>query len=111
MNGVWRDPYGSQQFFKEPVPPVGQMISNCDMYHYMKREVAKVFKTGRSQAVRIPKRFRFATDEVLIERDGDRIVLTPRPRSWKEYFATAPRLPVDFPKRIHDRAPEKVEPL
>ena len=77
----------------------------------MKREIAKVFKTGRSQAVRIPKLFRFATDEVLIERDGEKVILTPRPRSWKEYFATAPRLPADFPRLIRDRRPEKVEPL
>jgi antitoxin VapB len=76
----------------------------------MKREIAKVFKTGRSQAVRIPKRFRFATDEVFIESDGDRVILTPRPRSWKEYFATVPRLP-DFPKPLRDLPPEKVEPL
>jgi len=77
----------------------------------MKRGIAKVFKTGRSQAVRIPKRFRFATDEVVIERDGEKVILTPRPRSWKEYFATAPKLPADFPRRIRDRRPEKVEPL
>lgn len=77
----------------------------------MKGEIAKVFKTGRSQAVRIPKRFRFVTDEVLIEREGEKVILTPRPRSWKEYFATAPKLPADFPRRIRDRRPEKVEPL
>ena len=77
----------------------------------MKRETAKVFKTGRSQAVRIPKRFRFSTDEVFIEPDGNRVILTPRPRSWKEYFATAPRLPADFPNRLRDRRPEKFEPL
>jgi len=77
----------------------------------MKRGIAKVFKTGRSQAVRIPKQFRFATEEVLIEQRGDSVILTPRPRSWKEYFATAPRLPADFPKRLRDRRPEKVEPL
>ena len=87
------------------------LICTCGIYHSMKRATAKVFKTGRSQAVRIPKQFRLATDEVLIERDGDRIILTPRPRSWKEYFATAPRLPADFPKRLRDKPPEKVEPL
>jgi len=76
-----------------------------------KRETAKVVSTGRSQAVRIPKRFRVSTDEVFIERDGDSIILTPRPRSWKEYFASAPRLPADFPKRLRGRRPEKVEPL
>ncbi|WP_414645323.1 antitoxin [Candidatus Binatus sp.] len=45
-----------------------------------KRETAKVFKIGRSQAVRIPKQFRFSADEVLIEPDGDSVILTPRPR-------------------------------
>jgi len=64
---------------------------------------------GGSQVVRIPKRYWFATNEVLIERDEDRLILTPRLRSWKEYFASAPRLPADFPQR--DRPPEKVGPL
>ncbi|HYL60933.1 MAG TPA: type II toxin-antitoxin system VapB family antitoxin [Candidatus Acidoferrales bacterium] len=77
----------------------------------MKRSVAKVFRTGRSQAVRIPKEFRFACDEVLIERDGERVILTARPRTWHEYFKRAPQLPADYPKRIRDQAPEKVEPL
>jgi antitoxin VapB len=76
----------------------------------MKRATAKVFKTGRSQAVRIPKQFRFSTDEVLIERQGERVILTPLSRSWKEYFAKVPRLP-DFPKPPRDRPPGKVEPL
>ncbi|HVA16416.1 MAG TPA: type II toxin-antitoxin system VapB family antitoxin [Candidatus Dormibacteraeota bacterium] len=53
------------------------------------RATAKVFKTGRSQAVRIPKEYRFACEEVLIERDGDRVILTPRPKTWREYFARA----------------------
>jgi len=74
-----------------------------------KRQTAKLFKIGRCHAVRIPERFRFATDEVVIERDGASLILTPRPRSWKEYFATAPRLPADFPKRLRDRLPEGVK--
>jgi antitoxin VapB len=77
----------------------------------MKRQTAKVFRTGRSQAVRIPKPYRFTCDEVFIERDGERIVLTPRPRTWKEYFARAPRLLADYPERVPDSPPEKVEPL
>jgi virulence-associated protein VagC len=47
---------------------------------------AKVFQTGRSQAVRIPKEYRFECDEVFIEREGARIILTPRPRSRRDYF-------------------------
>jgi antitoxin VapB len=51
-------------------------------------KTAKVFKTGRSQAVRIPAEFRFETDEVFIRRDdasGD-VILSRRPTSWQEVF-------------------------
>lgn len=51
-------------------------------------ETAKVFKTGRSQAVRIPKRFRFHTGTVTIRKQGDSIILTPQQEiSWDEFFA------------------------
>jgi len=39
---------------------------------------AKVFTTGRSQAVRLPKAFRFDTDEVTIEKVGNAVVLRPK---------------------------------
>ena len=49
---------------------------------------AKVFMTGRSQAVRIPKPFRFTSREVFVRRNGDSIILSPvRDRSWTEFFA------------------------
>jgi antitoxin VapB len=51
---------------------------------------AKVFMTNRSQAVRLPKDFQFATDEVLIRKVGDDVILSPRPRNWKAYLASAP---------------------
>ena len=44
--------------------------------------VAKVFWSGRSQAVRLPKEFRFDTDEVSIRRHGSSIVLEPISRDW-----------------------------
>ena len=40
--------------------------------------IAKVFTTGRSQAVRLPKAFRFDTDEVTIEKVGNAVVLRPK---------------------------------
>ena len=43
---------------------------------------AKVFWTGRSQAVRLPKEFRLAGDSVRIRRRGAAIVLEPLPRDW-----------------------------
>ncbi|MDO5623938.1 MAG: type II toxin-antitoxin system VapB family antitoxin [Pseudomonadota bacterium] len=41
-------------------------------------DTAKVFMSGRSQAVRLPKAYRFETDEVTIEKVGDAVVLRPR---------------------------------
>ena len=46
-------------------------------------EVAKIFETGRSQAVRLPKKFRFADNEVLIQRLGDAVMLVPKDAAWK----------------------------
>ena len=51
---------------------------------------AKVFMTNRSQAVRLPKDFQFATDEVLIRKVGDDVILSPRPRDWRSYLESAP---------------------
>ena len=73
----------------------------------MKRTTAKVFATGRSQAVRLPKTFRFDTDEVFIERDGRHVILTPKPKSWQQYFNEGRRFSADFPARIEDVAPEE----
>ncbi len=51
---------------------------------------ARVFMTNRSQAVRLPKDFQFATDEVLIRKVGDDVILSPRPRDWNSYLESAP---------------------
>ena len=45
-------------------------------------ETAKIFWSGRSQAVRLPKEFRFDTDEVRIRRHGSGIILEPIARVW-----------------------------
>jgi antitoxin VapB len=50
---------------------------------------AKVFQSGNSQAVRLPRDFRFppGTDEVAIRRQGERLVLEPlRHEDWPEDF-------------------------
>ncbi len=44
---------------------------------------AKLFRNGRSQAVRLPKEFRFEGDEVSIRREGDSVILEPlKRRRW-----------------------------
>ncbi len=65
-----------------------------------KAEKAKVFMTGRSQAVRIPAEYRFTTDEVYIRRDpqsGD-LILSEAPGGWDEIFAALDKagFPDDF---------------
>ncbi len=77
----------------------------------MKKDSAKVFITGRSQAVRIPKQYRFNTNEVYIERVGEQIILSPKPKSWAQYFATAKQFTDDFPDHIEELVPEERESL
>ncbi len=51
--------------------------------------VAKLFRNGRSQAVRLPREFRFEGTEVSVRRDpetGD-VILSPRRKSASEFFA------------------------
>ena len=49
-------------------------------------ETAKVFENGRSQAVRLPKKFRFTTDEVVVQRLGSSLVLTPKDKLWESFL-------------------------
>lgn len=51
----------------------------------MHRSTAKVFISGNSQAIRLPKEFRLETDEVFISRSGDSLILTPRMKSWEGF--------------------------
>jgi antitoxin VapB len=72
--------------------------------------VAKLFKNGRSQAIRLPAEFRFAESEVYIRRDaltGD-VVLSRRPGSWDEFFQLVKRLdvPQDFMADRQDAPPQ-----
>ena len=58
---------------------------------------AKLFVNGRSQAVRIPKAYRFeGVDEVIIRKEGDALVLTPARKTWKSYSDEAPAVGDDF---------------
>jgi antitoxin VapB len=63
---------------------------------------AKVFMTNRSQAVRLPKEYQFATDEVFIRKEGDEVILSPRPREWKAYLESAPTASDAFMSAVED---------
>jgi antitoxin VapB len=62
-------------------------------------DTAKLFTTGRSQAVRLPQQYRFEGNEVYIRREpttGD-VVLSRRPDSWADFFALSTAdVPADF---------------
>jgi antitoxin VapB len=59
-------------------------------------KTAKLFKNGDSQAVRLPKEFRFAGKEVLIKRLGNAIVLLPKAQSWETLVESLDKFPADF---------------
>ena len=62
----------------------------------MERAIAKVFISGNSQAIRLPKEFRLDTTEVFIQRSGDRLILTPRMQSWDGFAEGFTGLSDDF---------------
>jgi len=71
---------------------------------------AKLFRNGRSQAVRLPVEYRFEGSEVYIRRDpsGD-VVLSRRPESWQDFFQfmKSVEVPEDFLSDRRDAPPQK----
>jgi antitoxin VapB len=74
-------------------------------------QTAKLFRNGRSQAVRLPADFRFPGTEVYVRRDpatGD-VILSRRPNSWQDFFELTAELdiPDDFLSNRRDQSPQK----
>ncbi|MDJ0692128.1 MAG: type II toxin-antitoxin system VapB family antitoxin [Xenococcaceae cyanobacterium MO_188.B32] len=59
-------------------------------------DTAKIFRNGQSQAVRLPKEYRFTGDKVLIKRMGDAVVLLPYKNSWSTLFDSLEQFSDDF---------------
>jgi antitoxin VapB len=57
---------------------------------------AKIFRTGRSQAVRLPKEFRFTTREVRVAKVDDMVILYPPKKGWKILERAIRRFTDDF---------------
>jgi antitoxin VapB len=69
---------------------------------------ARVFRSGNSQAVRLPKEFQFDVDEVDIFRRGEEIVLRRTPANIGRAFELLASLPDDaIPDERHDPPPQK----
>lgn len=73
--------------------------------------IAKLFKNGASQAVRLPKEFRFDAEEVCIKRIGSAVLLFPRTAAWSLMGQVLGQADEDFmaerhqPKRTEKRKP------
>ncbi len=59
-------------------------------------QIARIFKNGQSQAVRLPKAFRFNSKEVFIRKEGENVIISPKPDSWEDFFADDRRPTIDF---------------
>ena len=67
-------------------------------------KTAKVFQNGQSQAVRLPKEFRFEDSEVFIKKSGNVVLLIPRSDSWNSLFGS-------LKKFSHDFMSDRVQPV
>jgi antitoxin VapB len=59
-------------------------------------KTAKLFRNGQSQAVRLPKEFRFEEDHVYIRRSGNAVLLIPARGSWDSLVASLGKFTDDF---------------
>lgn len=59
-------------------------------------QTARLFPNGQSQAVRLPKEFRFEGDRVYIQRMGEAVVLLPFQRPWQVLFDSLAHFSADF---------------
>jgi len=80
-------------------------------------QTAKLFKNGRSQAVRLPKEFRFEGTEVEIRREPatGEVILAPAPAepalSFDEWFALYDAIPDDAPEQAYAKLPPRPKNL
>ena len=68
-------------------------------------KTAKLFRNGRSQAVRLPREFRFEGDEVLIRQVGNGVLLEPRIADVRQWFAKLDGIKGDFMKKGSRKQP------
>lgn len=72
---------------------------------------AKIFENGRSQAVRLPKECRFDSDEVLVNKIGQIVVLMPKGTEWDSFSQAIDMFSEDFMSdgRADQASPEREE--
>jgi antitoxin VapB len=66
------------------------------LFEVAKMKTAKLFQNGQSQAVRLPKEFRFDGDEVFIKKSGSAVVLIPLVNSWDSLIGSLDKFTKDY---------------
>lgn len=74
-------------------------------------QTAKIFTNGKSQAVRLPKEFRFSGTEVYIRRIGNAVILLPAKDSWEMLHQSLPAFTDDFLARRDQPGAQQREAL
>ena len=74
-------------------------------------KTAKLFQNGHSQAVRLPKEFRFQGDRVLIKRAGNGVLLLPVKDTWDSLFNSLDKFSDDFMETREQPADQEREDL
>jgi len=72
--------------------------------------IAKLFWSGRSQAVRLPKDFRFKGDEVRIRRHGNAVIIEPLNEDWAWLDAISGALDSDFVQATEEQPEPQQRP-
>jgi antitoxin VapB len=73
-------------------------------------ETAKIFWSGRSQAVRLPKEFRFEGSEVRIRRHGNAVILESIAEDWAWLDALVGKLDADFVQAVNEKPTPQERP-
>jgi antitoxin VapB len=77
----------------------------------VRMRTAKLFHNGQSQAVRLPKEFRFEDDYVFIKKSGNAVILIPAKNSWDSLLGSLDMFSADFMTERLQPTAQKREPL
>ncbi len=66
-------------------------------------EIAKIFQNGRSQAVRLPKEYRFSGDEVYVKKIGKIVMLYPKEQVWEIFMDGVNSFTADYMAEDRDQ--------
>ena len=110
--GQRRSTYGADECKFRGLPPITAWHILLYMPRFLEaimQRTAKIFMNNRSQAVRLPKEFQFATSEVFIRRQGNDVILSARPTDWSAYLASGPVASKEFMEDVEDLAVQERE--